>query len=148
MKYFVYIFATMFLAIDAKASDVKKIEFANCFFADLISKENYNDPLHTNNSASPLEVCFSIGGEYRRLRLYDNNELLVEIIEEPPIHARQRMFRCDNYFILSDGSDAMNILGHYFDNAIYRISDGIKMTSFSSEDLLYPDCSIIAPEFK
>ena len=112
-------------------------EYKNCHQADLISKD-----LPSNNEASPLEICFSNTGHSRRLRLYDSGKIKTEIIEPSPIHVRTRVFICSKYFLLSDGSDSINILGHLYHNTIFRISDGEKMASFSSLRLPENDCSI------
>jgi hypothetical protein len=118
-------------------TEVTSEGFRHCHKADIISVD---EP--TNNQASPLEICFSMTGEERRLRLFEDNKVKMEIIEPSPIHVRERVFICSKYFLLSDGTDSENVLGHYFDNTVYRIADGQKMTSFSSRDLPKNDCSI------
>ena len=132
----IYLVTTLFVACSPQ-TEVRSDGYRYCHNADLITSDK-----PTNNQASPLEICFSMTGEERRLRLYEDNELKIEIIEPAPIHVRERVFICSKYFLLSDGTDSENVLGHMFDNTVYRIADGQKMTSFSSSDLPKNDCSI------
>ena len=138
------LFVFVSLALSAcSESEIKNKgdKFGACHKADEIFEKHPTVPTELNNGASDIEICLSSGG-LRRIRHVLKETILTEIIEPAPIHVRERAFICDKYFLLSDGSDSENVLGHYFDNTVYRISDGQKMTSFSSEDLLVKDCSI------
>ena len=116
-----FLILTVFVASCNVQTEVAPERYRHCHKADIISPNQT-----VNNEASPLEVCFSENGENRQLRLYDEGSVKTEIVEPAPIHVRERVFICSNYFLLSDGTDAENVLGHSFDNAVYRISDGKK----------------------
>ncbi len=130
-----------FPACSTEEVELYEDRVGHCYRADKIFDVHPSNPNDINNGRSDVEICLRLDGQ-RRVRLIDADVVRTVFVEKAPIHVRSRAFVCENYFLISDGSDSENVLGHSFENTIYRISDGQNMTRFSSEDLPVRDCSI------